>query len=255
MVAAAERRTCVRPRRRTELLAQRLLTVREQRCKAEARLEQRQAALTTAQVHTQCRLAELAAAQMNVAELTAAPRPPQRPARRHSALAQAKAKVVTKQRQVECQQRTVAAAQRRVSRQLELVATYNVLQTTEAGIKEGKAVFQMHHLKVRSAPALWLQEQFAAFAANFVRWADRWLDSQCRQWPNDWSIQVTTSVKTQVQVAAHTPAFADWLADGCLLTFTEESPFAGYSIQSGTWTFQLSLPLFKTCNFDPLFPI
>ncbi|WP_343426887.1 hypothetical protein, partial [Candidatus Amarolinea dominans] len=30
-------------------------------------------------------------------------------------------------------------------------------------------------IQVRSAPALWLQEQFAAFAANFVRWADRWL--------------------------------------------------------------------------------
>ena len=134
-------------------------------------------------------------------------------------------------------------------------ATYNDRQTIEAGIKEGKSVFQMHHLKVRSAPALWLQEQFAAFAANFVRWADRWLDSQCRQWPDGWATQVTASVKTQVQVAAHTPAFVDWLADGCLLTFTEESPFAGYSIQSGAWAFQLCLPLFKTCGFDPFLPV
>ena len=52
-------------------------------------------------------------------------------------------------------------------------AYYNARQTVEAGIKEGKNVFQMHHLKVRSAPALWLQEQFAAFAAIFVRWAAR----------------------------------------------------------------------------------
>ena len=66
-------------------------------------------------------------------------------------------------------------------------ATYNDRQTIEAGIKEGKAVFQMHHLKVRSTPALWLQEQFAAFAANFIRWADRWLETHCRQRPDNWA--------------------------------------------------------------------
>jgi hypothetical protein len=37
--------------------------------------------------------------------------------------------------------------------------TYNGLQTIEAGFKVGKGVFQMHHLKVRSANALLLQEQ------------------------------------------------------------------------------------------------
>jgi hypothetical protein len=62
-------------------------------------------------------------------------------------------------------------------------AFYNGRQTIEAGIKEGKGVFQMHHLKVRAAPALWLQEQFAAFAANFVRWAAHWLSTQCYQEP------------------------------------------------------------------------
>ena len=36
--------------------------------------------------------------------------------------------------------------------------TYNGRQTIEAGIKEGKQVFQMHDLKVRSAAALFLQE-------------------------------------------------------------------------------------------------
>ena len=66
---------------------------------------------------------------------------------------------------------------------------YNGRQTIEAGIKEGKGVFQMHHLKVRTAPALWLQEQFAAFAANFVRWAAHWLSTQCYQEPdNGWSL-------------------------------------------------------------------
>lgn len=310
MVAAAEQRTCVRPRRRTELLTQRLLAAREQRCKAEARLEQRQRALTIAQERAQSRLVELAAAQMNVAQLTAAPRPRQRPQRPHSALTQAQAKVVTKQRQADCQQRTVAEAQRRVSRQRELVTTIRSLEATlqrrlqrftdenaanwtpvqaifrlDAGfgtweniallVELGYEVYTKPHQHQGCDPikdgvttdtawtavgsnaemVAWLQEQFAAFAANFIRWADRWLNTHCRQWPEDWATQVTASVKTQVQVAAPTPAFVDWLADGCLLTFTVESPFAGYSIQSGTWAFQLALPLFKTCIFDPFLPI
>ena len=53
--------------------------------------------------------------------------------------------------------------------------TYNGRQTIEAGIKEGKNVFQMHHLKVRSPEALLLQEHMACFAANFVRFAAEWL--------------------------------------------------------------------------------
>ena len=60
----------------------------------------------------------------------------------------------------------------------------NGRQSIEAGIKEGKQIFQMHHLKVRSQAALYLQEHFAAFAANFVRWAAHWLASQCPQVPD-----------------------------------------------------------------------
>jgi hypothetical protein len=129
---------------------------------------------------------------------------------------------------------------------------YNERQTVEAGIKEGKAVFQMHHLKVRTAPALWLQEQLAAFAANFVRWAAHWLSTQCAQEPEQWLAPVAASVKTLVQVAAHTPADVAWLPDGCLLRFTAESLYAGRTIQIGGWAFQLSLPLFQSCSFEPL---
>jgi len=128
---------------------------------------------------------------------------------------------------------------------------YNGRQTIEAGIKEGKAVFQMHHLKVRTAPALWLQEQFAAFAANFVRWAAHWLSTQCYQEPELWLDPVATSIKTLVQVAAHTPADVAWLPGGCLLRFTAESLYAGRTIQTGGWVFQLSLPLFQSCSFEP----
>jgi hypothetical protein len=131
-------------------------------------------------------------------------------------------------------------------------AYYNARQTIEAGIKEGKGVFQMHHLKVRRAPALWLQEQFAAFAANFVRWAARWLSTQCYQEPQQWLQPVAASVKTLVQVAAHTPATVEWLPDGCLLRFTDESLYAGRAIQTGGCAFQLSLPIFQNVDSDPI---
>ena len=79
--------------------------------------------------------------------------------------------------------------------------TYNGRQTIEAGIKEGKNVFQMHHLKVRSPEALLLQEHMACFAANFVRFAGWWLVQSAQPTPFS-----TTSVKQMVQVAAHTSA-------------------------------------------------
>ena len=60
---------------------------------------------------------------------------------------------------------------------------YNGRQSIEAGIKEGKGVFQMHHLKVRSPAALLLQDRFAAFAANFVRFSAAWFVHQQFQLP------------------------------------------------------------------------
>jgi hypothetical protein len=130
-------------------------------------------------------------------------------------------------------------------------AFYNGRQEIEAGIKEGKGVFQMHHLKVRHGPALWLQEQLAAFAANFVRWAAHWLSTQSYQEPAQWLAPVAASVKTLVQVAAHTPAYVEWQPGGALLKFTDESIYAGRVIQTGGWVFQLSLPLFQSCSLEP----
>ena len=45
--------------------------------------------------------------------------------------------------------------------------------TLEAGMKESKPVFSLHHLKGRSEAAIYLQEAFVLFAANFIRWAAR----------------------------------------------------------------------------------
>lgn len=123
--------------------------------------------------------------------------------------------------------------------------TYNGRQTIEAGIKEGKNVFQMHHLKVRSPLALSLQEHFACFAANFVRFAAHWLAAQQPQA----TVMPTQSVKHMVQVSAHTSAWVLRQGDVWLLTFTEQSLYAGYSLQFGDGPFQLPLPLFHNIHF------
>ena len=123
---------------------------------------------------------------------------------------------------------------------------YNGRQTIEAGIKEGKSVFQMHHLKVRSAQALRLQEHFASFAANFVRFAARWLASEQPQ-PTAVNIK---SVKHMVQVCAHTSAWVLRHGDVWLLKFTEQSFYAGHSLRVGNGPFQLPLPLDRNFHFQ-----
>jgi hypothetical protein len=129
---------------------------------------------------------------------------------------------------------------------------YNGRQTIEAGIKEGKQVFEMHHLKVRSPAALYLQEQLAVFAANFVRWAAHWLVHQCPQVPDGWQDTLEPSrVKKQVKVAAHTSAWVSWDEQGCLLRFTKHSVFAGRSLRvKRQWAYQMVLPFAKSCFFS-----
>jgi hypothetical protein len=128
---------------------------------------------------------------------------------------------------------------------------YNARQTIEAGIKEGKSVFEMHHLKVRSASGLYLQEQFAVFAANFVRWAAHWLATQCPQLPSGWQNAAQPKVKEQVKVGAHTSAWVNWQEQGCLLKFTDHSVFAGRSLAlERHWAVQLPLPFSESSCFD-----
>jgi hypothetical protein len=82
---------------------------------------------------------------------------------------------------------------------------YNGRQTTLAGIKESKQVFSLHHLKVRSEPAIYLQEAFVVFAANFIRWAAHWLEGQAQPAENALNVH-KLGVKRQVRVAAHVSA-------------------------------------------------
>ena len=130
---------------------------------------------------------------------------------------------------------------------------YNARQTIEAGNKELRQVFEVHHLKVRSAPALQLQEHFALFAANFVRFASHWLAAQCPQFPDGWKNSSQPLVKQQVKVGAHTSAWVSWIGQDCLLRFSDLSVFAGRSFQiRRSWTFQPVLPLLKSYYFSSI---
>jgi hypothetical protein len=103
---------------------------------------------------------------------------------------------------------------------------YNGRQTIEAGIKEGKQVFYLHRIKVRSEPAIYLQECLVLFAANFIRWATHWLSNQAEASPNRLDLS-KMGVKRQVQVGAHVSAQVIRDSQGKLLKFSEHSAFAG----------------------------
>lgn len=93
---------------------------------------------------------------------------------------------------------------------------YNARQTIEAGIKETKQVFYLHRLKVRSEPAIFLQEALTIFAANFIRWATVWIAQNAEQ--NEKTLPVQQmGIKKQVQVAANTSAAVIHNSDGMLL--------------------------------------
>lgn len=103
---------------------------------------------------------------------------------------------------------------------------YNSRQIIEAGIKESKQVFYLHRIKVRSEPAIFLQERMALFAANFIRWATLWLAEQTQ--PQDDALDIQTlGVKRQVQVGAHVSAQVVRNSEGKFLKFSEHSAFAG----------------------------
>ncbi len=133
-------------------------------------------------------------------------------------------------------------------------AFYNGRQTIEAGIKEGKNVFQMHHLKVHSAAGLEIQEAFAAFAANFVRWAAVWLQETSFDVPIPFD-RPRIPVKQLVRIAANTSAWVMWQPGGCLLRFTELSAFAGVQlVVPNSVPLRLVLPLFEMCSNRVILP-
>jgi hypothetical protein len=127
----------------------------------------------------------------------------------------------------------------------EWFARYNGRQTIEAGIKEGKGVFTLKRHLVRSPIGMQLQEQFALFGANFVRWAAAWVKDLLRQANRNFAAALG-QVKTLVRTVSR--ARARWVRNalGHTLIFDERGPFAGTVIHlSGQVAVQLALPLFK----------
>jgi len=122
---------------------------------------------------------------------------------------------------------------------------YNARQTIEAGIKEAKQVFYLHRLKVRSEPAIYLQEAMTIFAANFIRWATVWIDQHAEQ--NEHTLPLAKmGIKKQVQVAAHTSAKVIHNSEGMLLKFSPVSAFAGKQLFFPTQTRRLQQNYFSS---------
>jgi len=132
-------------------------------------------------------------------------------------------------------------------------AFYNGRQTIEAGIKECKSVFQIKHMHVQSPAGIVIQELFALFAANFVRWAACWLH-ETEASEQSLLTQAQPSVKDLVRLAANTSAWVIRHSQGCLLKFTDLSAYAGLelAVPSG-WAFQSALNLFscQSAVFSP----
>jgi len=126
---------------------------------------------------------------------------------------------------------------------------YNARQTIEAGIKEAKQVFYLHRLKVRSEPAIYLQEAMTIFAANFIRWATVWIDQHVEQNENTLPVG-KMGIKKQVQVAAHTSAKVIHNSEGMLLKFSPVSAFAGKQLY-----FPAQTRVLQQNYFSPFFTI
>ncbi len=103
---------------------------------------------------------------------------------------------------------------------------YNQRQTIEAGIKEVKGVFTLKRHLVRSPIGMKLQEQFALFGANFLRWAAAWVKGLLNSATPKF-IKTLGQVKNTVRVLAYTRA--RWVRDqmGERLIIDESSQFAG----------------------------
>ena len=130
----------------------------------------------------------------------------------------------------------------------EWFSRYNARQTIEAGIKEGKGVFTLKRHLVRSPIGMKLQEQFALFGANFVRWAAAWTKDLLSQANQNFSTALG-QVKTLVRTVSRSRARWVRNAVGNTLIFDEAGPFAGTIIcLSGSIAFQLPFKLF---DFGP----
>jgi hypothetical protein len=128
---------------------------------------------------------------------------------------------------------------------------YNGRQTIEAGIKETNVVFKMHPLKMRSRGGIALQEQFALFAANFVRLATVWLRERvsCSSQRFD---EALTRIKAMVRVGANTSAWVVGQHADLLVRFDDTGAYPGVELRlAGSWRTRPPIrPRKKVRKFD-----
>lgn len=108
---------------------------------------------------------------------------------------------------------------------------YNHRQMIEAGIKESKGIFYLHRFKVRSAPAIFLQQTFVLFAANLIRWANEWIGHNCTGSAVAALDHHKVGTKRLVHVMAHTSGVVSRSADMCLVRFSPLSCLAGKELR------------------------
>jgi hypothetical protein len=131
----------------------------------------------------------------------------------------------------------------------DLFPAYHQRQDVEAGIKQGKGTFGFTKLRVRSSAGIRLLGQFAlVFWSNFVCWAADWIADQVRDETSRF-LQVLQQVRTQVRIAANTPAVVLTNVKGQMLEFAADGPYAGVQIRlDGSLAYQFPMPLFQTCR-------
>jgi hypothetical protein len=127
---------------------------------------------------------------------------------------------------------------------------YNGRQYVEAGNKEEKTTFKVQHLMSRSPAGVAIQALLTVFAANFVRWADRWIRERVEQ-PTRCFETALSSPKRLVRVAANSPATVERAAGRETLRFSPLSCFDGVTIRlSPAAGYQLPLPFAGNDHFD-----
>jgi len=91
------------------------------------------------------------------------------------------------------------------------------------------------------------------FWPNFVRWAADWLaDQVCDE--TDRFAQMLQQVRTQVRIAANTPAVVLTNASGQILEFDADGPYAGVQIRLDShFVYQFPMPLFQA--WQQLWPV
>jgi hypothetical protein len=132
---------------------------------------------------------------------------------------------------------------------------YNARQIVEAGNKEEKTTFKVQHLMSHSPAGIEIQALLTVFAANFVRWADRWVRERVEH-PTKRFETALGSPKRLVRVAANSPATVEHAAGREAVRFSPLSCFGGVVIRlSAEPGYQLPLPFVGNDHFDSVYAI